>query len=118
MTLVNNTPNIGYLKARRIIDLTLQRLEFTRLAFKWSMCLDVSIPHIQDAYVQYRCINMCTCSGLWECHVLGCHWLLCSCSIEKCKSMDSKMKPLWMVYRNADPYGSDVLEIFKQGDGM
>ena len=38
-------------------------------------------------------------------------------SIDKCKSMDSKMKPLWMVYKNADPYGSDIFEIFKQGDG-
>jgi phosphatidylinositol-4,5-bisphosphate 3-kinase len=38
-------------------------------------------------------------------------------NIDKCKSMDSKMKPLWMVYKNADPYGSDIFEIFKQGDG-
>jgi phosphatidylinositol-4,5-bisphosphate 3-kinase len=39
-------------------------------------------------------------------------------NIDKCKSMDSKMKPLWMVYKNADPYGSDIFEIFKQGDDL
>nr|WEL12771.1 phosphatidylinositol-4,5-bisphosphate 3-kinase catalytic subunit alpha/beta/delta [Halisarca dujardinii] len=38
--------------------------------------------------------------------------------VDKCKSMDSKMKPLWMVYKNADAYGSDVFEIFKQGDDL
>lgn len=37
--------------------------------------------------------------------------------IEKCKVMDSKMKPLWVVFQNQDSLGDDVLQIFKNGDG-
>ena len=36
---------------------------------------------------------------------------------EKCKFMDSKMKPLWLVFENADKDGKDVYQIFKHGDG-
>ncbi len=32
--------------------------------------------------------------------------------------MDSKMKPLWVVFQNQDSLGDDVLQIFKNGDGV
>lgn len=32
--------------------------------------------------------------------------------------MDSKMKPLWMVFNNLDPLGDKIAQIFKQGDGV
>jgi len=31
--------------------------------------------------------------------------------------MDSKMKPLWLVFENEDKTGQDVYQIFKHGDG-
>lgn len=38
-------------------------------------------------------------------------------SVEKCKYMDSKMKPLWIVYNNK-VFGGDLVGIiFKNGDG-
>ena len=37
---------------------------------------------------------------------------------EKCKFMDSKMKPLWMVFRNQEELGSSVYQIFKNGDDL
>jgi len=38
--------------------------------------------------------------------------------IDKCKVMDSKMKPLWLVFENADPLGSDFSVIYKMGDDL
>jgi len=38
--------------------------------------------------------------------------------IEKCRVMDSKMKPLWIVYENSDRYGEDIYIIFKHGDDL
>ena len=38
-------------------------------------------------------------------------------SPEKCKVMDSKMRPLWLSFVNMDPLGGTVLQIFKNGDG-
>lgn len=32
--------------------------------------------------------------------------------------MDSKMRPLWIVFGNADLYGEDVSIIFKNGDDL
>ena len=32
--------------------------------------------------------------------------------------MDSKKKPLWLVFENSDEEGDDVLIIFKNGDGI
>lgn len=45
--------------------------------------------------------------------------LVCSCinSVEKCKYMDSKMKPLWIVYNNKGFGGDYTGIIFKNGDG-
>ncbi|XP_065176663.1 phosphatidylinositol 4,5-bisphosphate 3-kinase catalytic subunit alpha isoform-like [Sycon ciliatum] len=41
-----------------------------------------------------------------------------SLKLDKCKFMDSKMKPLWLVYKNADEDGADVYQIFKNGDDL
>ena len=38
--------------------------------------------------------------------------------LDKCKFMDSKMKPLWLVWENADPLGSDIYLIYKNGDDL
>lgn len=32
--------------------------------------------------------------------------------------MDSKMRPLWLVFQNADPFGDDVYLILKYGDDL
>jgi len=32
--------------------------------------------------------------------------------------MDSKMRPLWLVFQNEDSLGDNILQIFKNGDGM
>eukprot|EP01126_Amoeba_proteus_P051292 TRINITY_DN6117_c0_g1_i22.p1 TRINITY_DN6117_c0_g1~~TRINITY_DN6117_c0_g1_i22.p1 ORF type:complete len:751 (+),score=168.27 TRINITY_DN6117_c0_g1_i22:90-2255(+) len=37
---------------------------------------------------------------------------------EKCKVMDSKMKPLWLLFENADPKGENINIIFKCGDDL
>ncbi|CAG2056381.1 unnamed protein product, partial [Timema podura] len=37
---------------------------------------------------------------------------------EKCRVMDSKMRPLWIVFENDDPYGDDIFIIFKNGDDL
>lgn len=38
--------------------------------------------------------------------------------VEKCKVMDSKMRPLWIVFENSDIFGDDVYIIFKNGDDL
>ena len=38
-------------------------------------------------------------------------------SVDKCKVMDSKMKPLWLVFDNQDVLGDGIYQIFKNGDG-
>eukprot|EP00735_Rhodelphis_limneticus_P000750 TRINITY_DN11275_c0_g1::TRINITY_DN11275_c0_g1_i1::g.762::m.762 TRINITY_DN11275_c0_g1::TRINITY_DN11275_c0_g1_i1::g.762 ORF type:complete len:1066 (+),score=268.88,sp/P54673/PI3K1_DICDI/38.97/0.0,PI3Ka/PF00613.15/6.2e-59,PI3_PI4_kinase/PF00454.22/2.1e-50,PI3K_C2/PF00792.19/5.8e+02,PI3K_C2/PF00792.19/4.8e-25,PI3K_rbd/PF00794.13/0.00056,PI3K_rbd/PF00794.13/5.8e-13,HEAT_2/PF13646.1/0.14 TRINITY_DN11275_c0_g1_i1:311-3199(+) len=42
----------------------------------------------------------------------------CGLKVEKCKYMDSKKLPLWLVFRNADPLGKDLYVIFKAGDDL
>lgn len=37
---------------------------------------------------------------------------------QKCKVMDSKMRPLWVVFENTDSYGEDIYIIFKNGDDL
>jgi phosphatidylinositol-4,5-bisphosphate 3-kinase len=32
--------------------------------------------------------------------------------------MDSKMRPLWIVFENDDSYGEDIYIIFKNGDDL
>lgn len=39
-------------------------------------------------------------------------------TVEKCKVMDSKMRPLWLLFQNADPRGDDINIIFKCGDDL
>ena len=31
--------------------------------------------------------------------------------------MKSKMRPLWLVFKNEDPIGDDIFIMFKNGDG-
>ena len=38
--------------------------------------------------------------------------------IGKCKTMDSKKVPLWLVFVNSDPQGKDLYVIFKCGDDL
>jgi len=38
--------------------------------------------------------------------------------VEKCKYMDSKMMPLWIVFQNVDQSGPDPYVIFKAGDDL
>ncbi|XP_058063113.1 phosphatidylinositol 4,5-bisphosphate 3-kinase catalytic subunit delta isoform [Anopheles bellator] len=38
--------------------------------------------------------------------------------IDRCKVMDSKMRPLWIVYENSDRSGDDINMIFKNGDDL
>jgi phosphatidylinositol kinase/protein kinase (PI-3 family) len=38
--------------------------------------------------------------------------------VEKCKYMDSKKLPLWLVFENADEAGDDYYVIFKAGDDL
>lgn len=37
--------------------------------------------------------------------------------VDKCKFMDSKMKPLWLVFENVDMNADNIYLIFKNGDG-
>lgn len=37
---------------------------------------------------------------------------------DKCKVMDSKMRPLWIVFENADNNCNDIYIIFKNGDDL
>lgn len=39
------------------------------------------------------------------------------CSADKCRFMDSKMKPLWLMYKNPSTPGDMMGIIFKNGDG-
>ena len=39
-------------------------------------------------------------------------------TVEKCKVMDSKMRPLWLVFQNQDSLGDNILQIFKNGDDL
>lgn len=41
-----------------------------------------------------------------------------SIKVDKCKVMDSKMRPLWIVFENADLHGDDICVIFKNGDDL
>ena len=43
---------------------------------------------------------------------------LISARADNCKVMDSKMRPLWLVFQNQDTLGDNILQIFKNGDGM
>ncbi|KAL3181548.1 hypothetical protein MRX96_040708 [Rhipicephalus microplus] len=52
------------------------------------------------------------CSPLDPCHVFSC------IKPEKCRFMDSKMKPLWLVFENSDSAAEDIAIIFKYGDDL
>jgi phosphatidylinositol-4,5-bisphosphate 3-kinase len=38
--------------------------------------------------------------------------------VAKCKYMDSKKLPLWLVWENAEPVGPPIPVIFKVGDDL
>ena len=38
--------------------------------------------------------------------------------IEECKVMGSAKRPLWLVFKNADPLGSKIVLMFKSGDDL
>lgn len=46
------------------------------------------------------------------------NYKLGSLKTNKCKFMDSKMKPLWLVFENEDEGAKDIYLIFKNGDGI
>ena len=39
-------------------------------------------------------------------------------NVEKCRYMKSKKKPLWLVLKNADENGEDIIVLFKAGDDL
>lgn len=41
-----------------------------------------------------------------------------SIKVDRCKVMDSKMRPLWIVFENADMHGDDICVIYKNGDDL
>ena len=43
---------------------------------------------------------------------------MCGLIVDKCKFMDSKKLPLWLVFQNADPQGAPIYVIFKSGDDL
>eukprot|EP01051_Picozoa_sp_SAG22_P001116 SAG22_NODE_39_length_26283_cov_18.486653_15_plen_489_part_00 len=45
-------------------------------------------------------------------------WVCKGLKVEKCKYMDSKKLPLWLVFENAEPGGKDIYVIFKAGDDL
>ncbi|XP_015181948.1 PREDICTED: phosphatidylinositol 4,5-bisphosphate 3-kinase catalytic subunit delta isoform [Polistes dominula] len=62
-------------------------------------------PHCQEALSEV--LNPLDPSFRWK-HL----------KIEKCRVMDSKMRPLWLVFENADPFGEDIYLILKHGDDL
>ena len=45
-------------------------------------------------------------------------WVCKGLKVEKCKYMDSKKLPLWLVFENAEEGGKDIYVIFKAGDDL
>ena len=45
-------------------------------------------------------------------------WICKGLKVEKCKYMDSKKLPLWLVFENAEEGGKDIYVIFKAGDDL
>ena len=41
-----------------------------------------------------------------------------SLEVARCKVMNSKKKPLWLAFRNADPAGDRVMVMLKSGDDL
>uniref|UniRef100_A0ABD2XJG3 phosphatidylinositol 3-kinase n=1 Tax=Trichogramma kaykai TaxID=54128 RepID=A0ABD2XJG3_9HYME len=62
-------------------------------------------PHCRDAF--YSVMNPLNPSFRWR-----------GIKIDKCRVMDSKMRPLCLVFENADPFGDDVHLILKHGDDL
>ena len=45
-------------------------------------------------------------------------WSVSGLKLDKCKYMDSKKLPLWLVFENSDESGDDLYVIFKAGDDL
>ncbi|KNC46264.1 hypothetical protein, variant [Thecamonas trahens ATCC 50062] len=45
-------------------------------------------------------------------------WSVSGLKLDKCKYMDSKKLPLWLVFENEDESGDDLYVIFKAGDDL
>jgi phosphatidylinositol kinase/protein kinase (PI-3 family) len=43
---------------------------------------------------------------------------VCGIQIEECRWMDSNSIPLWLVFKNNDPFGKPIIVIFKYGDDL
>ena len=41
-----------------------------------------------------------------------------SIDVKKCKYMKSKKKPLWLIFKNDDEIGEDIVVMFKKGDDL
>jgi hypothetical protein len=76
------------------------------------MCGNFNTPQyypVCPQTVTYYVMFLATC---------GCeNFLLFIFRIEGCNVMDSKMRPLWMVFENDDEMGAPTTLIFKNGDG-
>lgn len=91
-------------KWRTVNDLIRQKKE-PRERLKQCMC-DVLK---KDSYSDVLSNLQCPLNPSLRCHTL---------KVEKCKFMDSKMKPLWIVWKNDDVFGEDIYVIFKDGDDL
>jgi len=45
-------------------------------------------------------------------------WSAKKLKVERCRFMSSKKVPLWLEFENADPYGQDIVVMFKSGDDL
>uniref|UniRef100_A0A3Q2QGT0 Phosphatidylinositol-4,5-bisphosphate 3-kinase, catalytic subunit delta n=1 Tax=Fundulus heteroclitus TaxID=8078 RepID=A0A3Q2QGT0_FUNHE len=63
-----------------------------------------------------RSRNKCVCCSKTQ--LLQSAFLLFIHSADKCRFMDSKMKPLWLMYKNPLEHGDMVGIIFKNGDDL
>jgi hypothetical protein len=76
-----------------------------------SVMENVSSP--LDPTLRFRFLKSVQTLSLLFIHTL----ILSLPSDDKCKVMDSKMRPLWLVFHNQDMLGENIFHIFKNGDG-
>lgn len=79
----------------------------------------IQIPHISLRtnvfFTQNYSLEDCKCN-----RHLKALMLMLDCffsSVDRCKIMDSKKRPLWLEWTNADPKGPNILIMYKNGDG-
>jgi phosphatidylinositol kinase/protein kinase (PI-3 family) len=69
-----------------------------------------------DALIEYN--NEITSQNLEISMPLNFKLRIKGINIEKCRYMKSKKKPLWLVLKNADDNGEDIIVLFKAGDDL